>query len=316
MTISGFTMARNAAKLYYPIRQTIESILPLVDEFVVALGKGDADDTTLQEINAIGSSKIKIIHTVWDTVAFPNGTENAHQTDIAMKACSGDWLFYLQADEVVHEKYLDIIHQRCQQLNDDKRIEALLFRYLHFWGDYQHYAVAHGWHPWEIRMVRNRPDIHSFESARSFRRIPGFDGKSYRQKTGAYKLNVAPVEAFIYHYGWVRPPSLMQAKSKSLHSIHKGKAVAEKEFAQQSPLFDYGPLGRLPVFTGTHPAVMKPVIDRFNWAELLNYQKHPLPNRKLFKHERWKYRLLNLLEQNLLGGREVFTYQNWNLVRE
>lgn len=314
MTISGFTMAKNAAKLYYPIKAVIESVLPLVDEFVVALGDCDADDNTLQEINSIGSSKIKIIHTVWDTQAFPHGTENAHQTDIAMKACTGDWLLYLQADEVIHEKYLDIIRKRCKELIDDERIDALLFQYIHFWGDYQHYAVAHGWHPLEIRMVRNKPDIHSFESARSFRRIPGFDGKSYRKKEGTHKLNVALVDAYVYHYGWVRPPSLMQTKSKSLETIHKGREWAEKEYATKSKAFDYGPLGRLPQFNGSHPAVMKSFIEKFNWAEELNYQTGPLPRRKLFKHERLKYRLLNILEQNLLGGKEIFTYTNWRLI--
>ena len=54
MTISGFTMVRNATKLYYPIRQAIASILPIVDEFVVALGEGDPDDHTLDEISSVG----------------------------------------------------------------------------------------------------------------------------------------------------------------------------------------------------------------------------------------------------------------------
>ncbi|MBL0310451.1 MAG: hypothetical protein IPP77_12480 [Bacteroidetes bacterium] len=314
MTISGFTMVKNAAKLYYPIKAVIQSVLPIVDEFVVALGDGDPDDTTLQEINSIGSSKIKIIHTKWDIQSFPNGMENAHQTDIAMKSCTGDWLFYLQADEVVHEKYLDTIYKRCSDLKDDERVEGLLFNYLHFWGDYQHYAVAHGWYPYEIRIVRNKPDIHSFESAQSFRRIPTFDGKSYRQKNGAYKLNVAPVDAYIYHYGWVRPPHLMQAKSKSLETIHKGSEWVENKYGKKSKVFDYGPLGRLPVFKGTHPEVMKSFIEQFDWAGQLNYKEFPLPKRSLFKHERLKYRCLNIFEQNLMGGKQIFSYQNWNLM--
>ena len=66
MTISGFTMVRNATKLYYPIKQAISSILPIVDEFVVALGDCDPDDNTLEEIRSIGSDKIRIIQTVWD----------------------------------------------------------------------------------------------------------------------------------------------------------------------------------------------------------------------------------------------------------
>ena len=61
MKISGFTFVRNAGKLYYPIRESIESILPLVDEFLIAVGDNDSDDTTIEEIQNINSDKIKII---------------------------------------------------------------------------------------------------------------------------------------------------------------------------------------------------------------------------------------------------------------
>lgn len=202
-------MARNAARLYYPIKEAILSALPLVDEFVVALGDNDPDDTTRQQIESIGSEKIRIVDTVWDLERYPNGTENAHQTDIAKNACTGDWLLYLQADEVLHQDDLPKIRARCLELLHDREVEGLLFKYRHFWGDYNHYHRSHGWYPHEIRVVRNDPDIHSWESAQSFRRIPDFDGLHYRQQEGTFKLKVALVDAWIYHYGWVRPPEFM-----------------------------------------------------------------------------------------------------------
>ncbi|MGM0568950.1 MAG: hypothetical protein ACQESB_07040, partial [Elusimicrobiota bacterium] len=201
MKISGFSMVKNGVKLYYPVTQMIKSILPIVDEFVIAVGKGDSDDTTRREIESIKSPKIKIIDTHWDIEKYPRGMENAHQTDIAKEACSGDWLFYLQSDEVVHEKDLPVIKNACKKYLEDKEVEGLLFKYLHFWGDYQHYQGGHGWYKREIRIIRNRPDIHSWQSAQSFRKIPDFDGKSYRQKEGTYKLKVALIDAYIYHYG-------------------------------------------------------------------------------------------------------------------
>jgi hypothetical protein len=188
MKISGFSMGKNALKLYYPMRHSVESILPLVDEFVVALGDSDADDITRAEIEAIGSEKIRIVDTVWDIEKYPRGMEHAHQTDIAMNACSGDWLFYLQSDEVVHERDLETIRKRCEDLLDDQEVEGLLFRYRHFWGDYSHVQDGHCWYRKEIRIVRNLPDLHSWESAQSFRKIPDFDGLNYRQQAGTYKL--------------------------------------------------------------------------------------------------------------------------------
>ena len=109
MKISGFTFSKNGNKLYYPIIESILSIIDLVDEFIVVLGDSEVDDTTELQIRALNNAKIKIIKTVWDLEKFPDGTIYAHQTNLAKNACTGDWLFYLQGDEVVHERYLDKI---------------------------------------------------------------------------------------------------------------------------------------------------------------------------------------------------------------
>jgi hypothetical protein len=315
MRISGFTMARNASKLYYPIREAIMSILPMVDEFVVALGKGDEDDDTLSRIESIGSPKIKIVHTTWDLGKYPRGMENAHQTDIAKSYCTGDWLFYLQADEVIHEKYLPVIRKRCEELLENREIEGLLFRYLHFWGDYDHYHFSHKWYKHEIRIVRNDPDIHSWESAQSFRRIPDFDGVSYRQQKGTYKLKVAEVDAEVFHYGWVRPPRLMRSKNRALDTIHKGKEWVDNASAHKADLYDYGPLQYLQIFTGTHPAVMKEWIAKFDWKEQLQYTGKPSTHRKKHKHEQIRYRTLTWIENNLLGGNNLGGFKNYHLLK-
>ena len=316
MKISGFSMAKNAGKLYYPIRQAIESILPICDEFVVALGDCDPDDTTRAEIEAIGSPKIKIIDTVWDLERYPRGMENAHQTDIAMKACTGDWLFYVQADEVVHERYLPIIQKRCAQLLEDREIEGLLFDYVHFYGDFDHHHLGHDWYKDEIRIVRNLPDMHSWISAQSFRRIPDFDGINYRVKEGTLKLKVAKVAAEIFHYGYVRPPRYMQRKQKSLATIHKG-AEAVREMYEQRPIeFDYGPLGRVSKFKGTHPKVMDSWRAQFDWADQLNYsRKERSADREKMAHDRLKSRVLTWIEQNFLGGKTIGGFNNYVLLK-
>ena len=90
MKISGFSFVRNGSKLYYPVKESIESMLPLCDEIYVAVGQGDPDDTSREDIASIGSDKIHIIDTVWDERYMVRGAIHAIQTDIAMKACSGD----------------------------------------------------------------------------------------------------------------------------------------------------------------------------------------------------------------------------------
>lgn len=314
MKISGFTMGRNVSKLYYPWKQAIESILPIVDEFVVALGHSDPDDTSRAEIESIDSDKIKIVDTVWDLKKYSRGTENAHQTDIAKQHCTGDWLFYLQADEVVHEKYLPVIEKRCRELLDDKEIEGLLFAYKHFWGDYWHYHDSHCWYKNEIRIIRNHPDIHSWKSAQSFRRIPAFDGKDYRQTEDTYKLKVARVDAEIFHYGWVRPPQLMRDKAKALDTIHKGHEKVEELAKAGQYDFDYGPLGQLKKYTEGHPAVMKEWIENFDWQEELNYSTKRHNNKKPHKHEKPKYRLLSKIERFLYKNNHIGKGKNYILL--
>ncbi len=296
MKISGFTMNRNANKLYYPAKQSIMSILPIVDEFIVVLGDCDKDDITRKEIESINSDKIKIIDTAWDIKKYNRGMEHAHQTDIAKQHCSGDWLFYLQADEVVHENDLQIIKEYCQKYVDDKRVEGFLFNYYHFWGDYNHYQKAHGWYKKEIRIIRNDPEIHSWKSAQSFRRIPEFDGLNYRQEKNTFKLKVIKTPAYIYHYGWVRPPELMNKKRKAFYTIHKGKERAENRSNEFIHDFHYGDLKKIPVFKGTHPKVMEEWISNFYWKDRLHYSGKTELNRPKIKHEKFKNKILSFFE--------------------
>ena len=316
MKISGFSMVKNATKLHYPIKQAIGSILPLVDEFVVAVGDNDPGDHTVEEIESLRSEKIRIIHTVWDLERYPRGMEHAHQTDIAKEACTGDWLFYVQSDEVVHEKYLPVIKKRCEELLDDEEVEGLLFNYIHFWGDYDHYVDSHVFYKNEIRIIRNQKDIHSWESAQSFRRIPDFDYLNYRRdKKGTFKLNVAKVDASIYHYGWGRPPHLMQRKRKAFDVNHFGVEKAENIHKDDTPDFDYGDLDKLPVFKDTHPAVMKEMIEKFDWSDQLkNFNK--TETRFRHKHDKLKYRLLSYFENNFLNGKQIFNFKNYRLLNK
>lgn len=310
MLISGFSFVRNATKLYYPVKASIESILPIVDEFVIAVGNCDADDHTLEEIQKIKSDKIKIIHTDWDLEKYPGHSEYAHQTDIAKEHCKGKWLIYLQSDEVIHEKYLDTIRKRCIDLINNKEVEGLLFDYKHFWGDYCHYIVSHAWYSKEIRIIRNDPEIHAWGGAQSFRRIPNFNGKNYFQKKNTFKLKVAKAQAEVYHYGWVRPPELMQKKRFSFETHFKGdKAILM--FKDEPEIFNYGNLSKLKVFKETHPKVMIDFIKNFNWQHQLYPQNMYV---KKHKHDKLKYRMLSFIEQNILGGKQIAGFKNYKLI--
>ncbi|MDH4092523.1 MAG: glycosyltransferase family 2 protein [Cyclobacteriaceae bacterium] len=315
MTISGFTFVRNATKLYYPVKASIESILPIVDEFIIAIAEGDPDDRTREVIESIGSDKIRFIETVWDLNKYPNGLEYAHQTDIAKDACRGDWLFYLQCDEAIHEKYLPAVVANCKKFLDDAEVNGFLFRYKHFYGDFWHYHISHDWYPKEIRVIRNLPNIHSWRDAQSFRHIPDFDGVDYFSKKGTTKVDVVAIDAEIFHYGFVRPPELMAKKNRNVSISYNVPPGKERGYSRQLDIFDYGPLDRLQQYTDTHPAVMDEWITQFNWKDQLQYEGRRNRSRQKHEHETFKDRLLTFIEQNLLGGRLIGGFKNYNLLK-
>ena len=250
MKISGFTFIRNAVLYDYPIVESIQSILPLCDEVVVAVGK--SDDKTLELIQSINSDKIKIIETEWDLSLREGGEVLAVETNKAFAAIAddSDWCFYIQGDEVVHEKYHSHIKKAMETYKDHKDVEGLLFKYLHFYGSYSFVGDSRKWYRREIRIVRNNKDISSYKDAQGFR-------------INSDKLRVKEIEAYIYHYGWVKPPEQQSAKIKNFQKHWHDDKHIEKNKPQES--FDYSTIDSLKDFEGTHPHVMQERIKRQNW---------------------------------------------------
>ena len=140
MKVSGFSFVRNAISNGYPLRESICSLLPLVDEYVIAVGQ--SDDSTLDVIKSLDSPKIKVIETVWNECMTDRGFVYGQQKMIAQYNCTGDWLFYLEADEVLHEKDLPFIRSRLASYHDNPQVEALYFNFLHFYGSPSFLGVA------------------------------------------------------------------------------------------------------------------------------------------------------------------------------
>ena len=104
----------------------------------------------------------------------------------------------------------------------------------------------------------------------------------------------------------------MQKKRKAFTTIHQGKERAEAIFKNETEYFDYGDLDKLPVYKQSHPAVMKELIEKFDWAGEL--QTNPA-KRSFYKHQhdKLKYRLLTFIEQNILRGKQILTFKNYIL---
>lgn len=283
--ICGFTFVKNAVKLDFPLVESITSALPLCDKFVVALG--DCSDGTRELIEKMGSSKIEIIDSVWDETQKKGGRVYALETDKAFQAIGPefDWCLYLQADEILHEKDYPAITEALRKWHQHKGVDGFLLNYHHFYGSYDYVGDSRKWYRKEIRIIRNDKSIGSYRDAQGFR------------KQGR-KLSVIPVDAAVYHYGWVRPPEFMQRKCDEVRQYYSGE-VAESRVYE----FDYEQsFDALAKFTGTHPEIMKDRIAAKNWQIRVDTAKIRM---------KLKYRILYYFEK--ATGIRLFEYRNYRI---
>jgi hypothetical protein len=292
MKVSGFTFIKNAIQFDYPVTEAIQSILPLCDEVIVAVG--DSSDDTRVLISRIAPDKIRIIDTVWDPHLREGGAVLADETNKALHAISGnpDWCFYIQGDEVLHEQYIDTVRQAMLQWKDHPEVDGLLFKYKHFYGSFDYTASSSRWYRNEIRIVRHNPSIYSYRDAQGFRK--GQDEK----------LRVKAMDAYIYHYGWVRPPRTMMDKTRNFGNYWGGDRVDQDFLIAHSGDFDYSQVDALEKFTGTHPHVMQERINRMNWKFDYDLSYNKLTIKDHFK---------NLMEK--WTGVRPFDYKNYILLR-
>jgi len=293
MKVSGFTFIRNAVLNDYQIVEAITSILPICDEFVVAVGK--SDDGTRLLIENINSPKIKIIDTVWDTSITESGKVFAIETDKAMAAISPDtdWAFYIQGDEVVHEKYLPLIRKEMEDNLNDAQIEGLLFKYVHFYASYDYYGDTRRWYRREIRIIKNIPGMSSYRDAQGF-------------KLNGEKIKVKLIDAYIYHYGWARPPQGLTNKARNFNKFYHDDQWNQQHMTETFE-FAYDNADRIKEFQGTHPKVMHERIAATNWK--IDFKEKPLQ-----KDYTLRRRFLQFVFD--LTGWSIGEYRNYKIVKK
>ena len=290
MKVTGFSFIKNAIKFQYPIEEAIQSILPLCDEVVVAVGA--SEDGTRDLVASLHPTKIRIIDTNWDDSLKEGGRVLAAETDKAFQAVGmdADWCFYIQGDEVVHEDGYEEIRKAMHSWKDHKEVDGLLFKYLHFYGSYDYVGISSNWYRREIRIIRNDKRIYSYRDAQGFR------------KGNNEKLRVKPLDAYIHHYGWVREPKAMYQKQYDFSKHWSGESWEPQKVYDVS--FDYArQTEALEKFTGTHPRLMQPRIDRVNWKFEFDISHNRLKPKEKFK---------NFVER--LTGKRPFDHNNYKII--
>jgi glycosyltransferase involved in cell wall biosynthesis len=272
-TLSGFTFLRNGVKLGFPFEASIQSILPIVDEFVIAVGA--SQDDTLERIHALKSPKIKVIQTTWNEGMSERGFVYAQQKMIAQYACTSDWAFYLEGDEVVHEKDHVAILRSLSDHHANPEIEALVFDYHHFYGAPNWVAISPAWYRRECRIIRNT--IRSYAP----------DGQYWvimdKHRKGRHP-RAALARAHIYHYGHVRKLSYMQQKMEQV----------SKYWSHAAPQMDYSRIDpeSLAPYLGTHPSYVREWLQHEAEPAFVPNPSHALTSRE--RKHRWSMKLEKL----------------------
>lgn len=291
MKVTGFSFIKNAVKFDFPIKESLLSILPLCDEIVVAIG--DCTDGTRELVASVHPTKIKIIDTIWNEKLQSGGAVLADETNKAFQAIgeNTDWCFYIQGDEVFHEDGIGNLRAAMLKYKDDKSVDGLLFKYYHFYGSYDYIGASNKWYRNEIRIIKNNKNIYSYKDAQGFR------------KGNDEKLNVKEIDAYMYHYGWVKEPKVMMDKRKEGVKYWEGHKYTEEYAKTDLGAYDFSAIDALEKFKGNHPIVMKERIERMNWQ--FDYDMS-------FNNFSLKDKFKNLLFK--LTGKRFFEYQNYKKI--
>lgn len=271
MKISAFTFIKNGQLLGYPFLESIQSILPIVDEFVINVGF--SEDNTLELIQSIKSNKIRIIQSKWNNSMKDRGYVYGQQKMIAQFNCTGDWAFYIEGDEVYHEDDLIKIKNSMQTHLNDPKVEALVFDFHHFYGNANSIMNSPGWYRSEVRIIKN--------SVRTYAPDGLFWVVLDSNKKGRYP-RAKRTGAFCYHYGWIRSEEQMNLKSIKVQK-YWGSAPTKIDYSQmdQSIIFE---------FKGIHPKIIK------NWLPKDSGIYRADPSYRITQKQK-KHRLMIKLEK-------------------
>ena len=288
MKISGFTLVRNAERLDFPVEASIRSILPIVDEVVVNVGR--SEDRTLEMVRSIADPKIRILETEWD---FSRGASVLREETLrAMRACRHPWGICVQADEVLHESGHSGLAQAIAAADSEPRVEGIVVTYHHIFGDPGTEAVNRRWYRREVRAVRLDP-------ARGIE--PYRDAQGFRVGPEQRKVRARLAEAKMFHYGWLRSAAALAARGEVDRRLYPGRWVPP---ARQGTVLRWFP-GLRP-FRGSHPLVAR------EWVASRAVDPDRVVTPPFFALENLRFYASDLVER-LLGSRP-FEFRNYTLV--
>lgn len=195
--ISVCFIIKNGITQGYPFWESLKSCLPFANEIVIS--EGNSSDETATYINKFASiygsasgngPTIRLFRDEWTKGQSGNGEIISIISEKNMRRCTYNWIYYLQADEIVHEGNVDFIKSIASK--NSRRYNAVEFYFWHFLGSWNPVKSGAAYHE-AIRMVKNNPKI----------KLMG-DGWTFEGDVSPVCKSVN-VPHPLFHLGWVFP---------------------------------------------------------------------------------------------------------------
>jgi glycosyltransferase involved in cell wall biosynthesis len=249
--LSGLVPVRNGRVLDYCWKESVFSLIPVVDELVIC--DADSDDGTSESIAELVKmdSRIRSINYPW-----PNPVNDpgfwVKWLNWARGHLKGDMMIQLDADEVLDPASYDQVRSLA------KNKKCALFKRLNFWRDAQHTAPHN--HVCGTMVARLGPSNLYLPSDEP---IPAV-APNLRTYAEEYP------DLQIFHYGFLRHPSAFVKKTREVQNMFFGSTdqrvidmEAEGRRWDERDYFSGMPLGH---YDGHHPEVAR------QWLRERNYK--------------------------------------------
>jgi glycosyltransferase involved in cell wall biosynthesis len=194
--ISVCFIIKNGVTQGYPFWESLESCLDFADEVVIS--EGNSTDGTAEYIRKFiskynGKTSFRMYTDDWNEFPTSHGEVIAKVTERNMRRCGYEWIYYLQADEVLHPMNSDFVRTFAK---NDEGCNSVTFQFYHFINSWTPVPLGGAAYDYAIRMVRNRPDIIPVGDAWTFGGLV--------EPTCHHSRVPKP----IYHLGWVFPENI------------------------------------------------------------------------------------------------------------
>lgn len=260
LKLSACTLIKNANKFDYPVVESIKSLLPFVDEYIINVGESDDGTEALIAGNFDHNKKVKLYFTKWETKEFGTSFFSS-QTNFAIDKCTGDYIIYLQADEAVHEEYGHKLRALAEEIDQNNK-QGATFNYYHFEKApnliRKTYKDGYDAYDKEIRLFKNNGQLVSFGDGQSFCFVEDLLDPRGPQPALHRPERFVESDLYIYHYGYLKDPKKLLSKKKELEQFYKVSEPTreEKILGDNKGNYIFSTDDKLKPFLGSHPKVM------------------------------------------------------------